>query len=49
MRLVEFGPGALSPEILEPIHRHLGVAHRVLDILVAELVLQRSGVVAIIG
>jgi hypothetical protein len=26
--------GALSPEALEPIRRQLGVAHRVLDVLV---------------
>jgi hypothetical protein len=26
----------LSPEVLEPVRRQLGVAHRVLDVLVAE-------------
>ena len=50
VRFVELGlRRALSPEILEPIHGHLGVTHRVLDILVAEVVLQGSGIVAVIG
>jgi hypothetical protein len=39
----------LSPEVFEPIGRHFGVSHRVLDILVAEVMLQRAGVVAVIG
>jgi hypothetical protein len=39
----------LSPEILEPMRRKLGVAHRVLDVFVAEPCLQRPGVVAGIG
>jgi len=39
----------LSPEILEPVGRHFGVAHRVLDVLMPEVVLQGSGVVTIIG
>ena len=30
----------ISPEVLEPIGRELGIAHRVLDVLVAEVVLQ---------
>jgi len=38
-----------APEILEAIRRKLGVAHRVLDILVAEPRLQRPGVMAGIG
>jgi hypothetical protein len=40
---------ALSPEILETIRRQLGVAHRVLDVLVPELCLQRPRVVSRIG
>src|SRR5271166_367675 len=39
----------LPPEITEPIGCHLGVAHGVLDILVAEIVLQRSRVVSVVG
>jgi len=38
-----------SPEILEPIRRHLRVAHRVLDVLVPEPSLQRPRVVPGIG
>jgi hypothetical protein len=41
--------GALSPEILEPIRRQLGVAHRVLDVLVPKIGLQRARVVTGIG
>ena len=37
-----------TPKILEPIRRQLGVAHRVLDILVAEIGLQGSGIVALV-
>jgi hypothetical protein len=37
----------LPPEILEPIRRLLGVAHRMLDILVAEIGLQGPGIVAL--
>jgi hypothetical protein len=37
------------PEVSEPIGRHLGVANRVLDILVSEVVLQSARVVAIVG
>jgi len=33
----------LPPEILEPHRRKFGVAHRMLDILVAQIGLQRSG------
>jgi hypothetical protein len=29
-------PNRLSPEVLEPVGGQLGVAHRVLDVLVAE-------------
>jgi hypothetical protein len=39
----------LPPEVLEPIRRQLGVAHRVLDVLVPKPCLQRPGVVATIG
>jgi hypothetical protein len=38
-----------SPEILEPIRGQLGIAHRVLDVLVAEPCLQRPCVVAGVG
>jgi hypothetical protein len=38
-----------SPEVPEPIRCQLGVAHRVLDVLVAEICLQRAGVVAGVG
>src|SRR5262245_20803516 len=37
------------PKVLEPVGRHFGVAHRVLNVLVPEIVLQGPGVVAIIG
>jgi hypothetical protein len=49
--LVVFGwwPGLLSPEVLEPARRQLGVSHRVLDIAVAEVGLQRSRIVALVG
>src|SRR6516225_6024629 len=40
---------SLSPEVLEPVRGQLGVAHRVLDVFVAEPRLQRPGVVAGIG
>jgi hypothetical protein len=38
-----------SPEVTEAVEGKLGVANGVLNILVPEIVLQRSGVVAIIG
>jgi hypothetical protein len=38
-----------SPEILEPRRRQFRIAHRVLDVLVAEVSLQRPRVVALIG
>ena len=38
-----------SPKVLEPIGRHFGVSDRVLDVPVAEIVLQSPCVVAIIG
>src|SRR5262252_10782970 len=39
----------LSPEVFEPVRGELGVAHRVLDVFVAEPRLQRPGVVAGVG
>jgi hypothetical protein len=39
----------LAPEVLEPVRRQLGVAHRVLDVFMAEPRLQRPRVVAGIG
>ena len=38
-----------SPEVLEPARRQLGVSHRVLDVAVAEVSLQRSRIVALVG
>ena len=38
-----------SPEILEPRRRQFGVAHRVLDIAVPEVGLQRARVVPLVG
>src|SRR5215472_1519304 len=38
-----------APEVLEPMRRQLGVAHRVLNVLVAEPSLKRPGVVAGVG
>ena len=40
---------ALAPEISKPVGCHLGVSDRVLDVLVAEVVLQGPRVVAIVG
>src|SRR5262245_7042127 len=37
------------PKVLEPVGRHFGVAHRVLNVLVPEVMLQGSRVVAIVG
>jgi hypothetical protein len=37
--------GKLTPEVLEPIRRQLGVTNRVLDVLVAEVRLQRLRIV----
>src|SRR5262249_61033796 len=37
------------PKVLEPVRRHFGVPDRVLNVLVAEVVLQGPRVVAIIG
>jgi hypothetical protein len=45
----EAAPEGLSPKVLEPCRRQLGVAHRVLNVSVPEIGLQRLGVVAGIG
>jgi hypothetical protein len=37
---------SLPPEILEPRRRQLGIAHRVLDVLMTQVCLQRPRVVA---
>jgi hypothetical protein len=39
----------IPPEIAEPVGRKLGVSDGVLDILVAEIVLQGSGIVPVVG
>jgi hypothetical protein len=39
----------LPPEVLEPIRIQLGVAHRVLDVAVAQISLQRPRIVALVG
>ena len=39
---------SILPEILEPLGRELGVAHRMHDVLVAELVLQGARVAAVV-
>jgi hypothetical protein len=41
-------PPSITPEVFEPRRRHLGIARRVLDVLVSEIGLQRTGVDAII-
>jgi hypothetical protein len=41
----KYSAASLPPEILEPCRRQLGIAHRVLDILVTEVRLQRLRVV----
>jgi hypothetical protein len=43
------GLRSASPKVLEPVGRHLGVPDRMLDVPVAEVVLQSPCVVAIIG
>src|SRR5260221_7754143 len=42
-------PRSIAPKIAESVGRKLGISHRVLNVLVAEIVLQGSGVVAIVG
>jgi hypothetical protein len=39
----------ISPEVAEPVGRKLGVADGVLDVLVAEIMLQGSGIVPVVG
>ena len=40
---------ALPPKVLEPIRRQLGVAHRVLDVFMPEIGLQRPRIMALFG
>src|SRR5262245_4570494 len=42
-------PSSVSPKILEPVGRHFGIPDGVLNVLVAEVVLQGPRVVAIVG
>jgi hypothetical protein len=42
-------PSSVPPKILESIGRHFGVLDRVLDVLVAQVVLQGPRVVAVVG
>jgi hypothetical protein len=42
-------PSSVSPKILESVGRHFGVPDGVLNVLVAEVVLQGPRVVAIVG
>ena len=42
-------PWSVPPKVLEPVGRHFGVPDRVLNVLVPEVVLQGSRIVAIIG
>ena len=46
---ISLGDRSIAPEVLETGRRQLGVAHRVLDVLVAEIGLQRAGIDAVIG
>ena len=50
-RCAQPGTGAnlISPEVAEPVGRKLGVTDGVLDVLVAEIVLQGSGIVPVVG
>jgi len=41
--------GSVLPEIREAVRRQLGVAHRMLDVLVPEIGLERAGVVTLVG
>jgi hypothetical protein len=47
--LIQRAEAASTPKAFEPRWRQLGVAHRVLDVLVPEIGLQRPRVVALIG
>ena len=51
LRCAEPGSGAnlIAPEVAEPVGRKLGVSDGVLDVLVAEIVLQGSGIVPVVG
>ena len=40
---------SVAPEIAEPIRRQLGIANRVLNALMAQVVLKRPGVAPVIG
>jgi hypothetical protein len=42
-------PSSVPPKVLEPIGCHVGVPDRVLNVLVAEVVLKGSRIVAIVG
>ena len=42
-------PSSVPPKVLEPIGCHVGVPDRVLNVLVAEVVLKGPRVVAIVG
>ena len=39
----------IAPEVPEPVGRKLGVTDGVLDVLVAEIMLQSSGIVPVVG
>jgi len=41
-------PASVLPKILEPLGRELGVAHRVHDVLVSKIVLQRARVLSVV-
>jgi hypothetical protein len=43
------GRRSIAPEILETSRRQLGVAHRVLDVLVSQIGLKRARIDAVIG
>ena len=45
----QFGCRLAAPEILEPRRRQLGVADRVLNVLMTEVSLKRSGIVSLVG
>ena len=47
--LIQRAEAASTPKAFEPRWRQLGVAHRVLDVLVAQVSLQRAGVLPVVG
>src|SRR5215510_6621454 len=47
-RACQRSPSSVSPKVLEPVRRHVGVPDRVLDVLVPEVVLQGPRVMAIV-